>query len=120
MKKLSILTVFAAMLVVLSNCGPSKKATAEALPPPKMTYAANLQAVITEKCAPCHIPSKGGNKKPYDNFANVKADIDDMIRRIQLNPGERGFMPMGRPPVKLSDSLINVFKQWKTDGMLEN
>lgn len=128
MKKLSVLTVVALLVVVLSNCGPSKKSTTdgsgtnnvEPPPPPKMTYAANLQAVISEKCAPCHIPGKGGNKKPFDNFANVKADIDEMLRRIQLNPGERGFMPMGRPPVKLSDAEINIFKQWKADGMLEN
>lgn len=122
MKKLSLLVVFGALVVVLSNCGPSKKATAEETPPApaKLTFATNVMAVIQDKCAPCHVPAKGGNKKPYTIYANVKTDIDDILRRIQLNPGERGFMPMGRPQVKLSDSLINVFKQWKADGLLEN
>ena len=42
-----------------------------------------------------------------------------MIRRIELNPTDKGFMPF-RKTEKLSDSTIAVFKQWKADGMLEN
>src|SRR5689334_20229145 len=71
MKKLSILFVLGSAALILSNCGPSKKATASV---PKLTYEGNLQAVIVANCSPCHIPSKGGNKRPYDNYANVKSD----------------------------------------------
>ena len=85
---------------------------------PKLTYENNLQIVIMANCVPCHIPAKGGNKKPYDNYANVKTDIDEMIRRIELNPGDRAFMPF-RKEAKLSDSTIAVFKQWRDDGLLE-
>lgn len=120
MKKIFILAAIGSSVLVLSNCGPSKKAAGSTAPAPvaKLTYAANLQAVIADKCGPCHIPSKGGNKKPYDNFANVKTDIDEIIRRIELNPTDRGFMPF-RKPAKLSDSTINLFKQWRADGVLE-
>lgn len=119
MKKIFILAALASSVLVLSNCGPAKKATASAPPPPpKMTYEANLQAVIAGNCSPCHIPSKGGNKKPYDNYANVKTDIDEIIRRVELTPAERGFMPF-KKTAKLSDSTINVFKQWRADGVLE-
>ena len=83
----------------------------------KTTYATNLQPVIEAKCSPCHFPAKGGNKKPYDNYANVSADIDGMLYRIQLNPGEKGFMPFMR--AKLSADTIAIFKQFKTDGLLE-
>jgi hypothetical protein len=38
-----------------------------------------------------------------------------MIARIELNPGQKGFMPCKRS--KLSDSTINVFKQWRDSGM---
>jgi hypothetical protein len=69
-------------------------------------------------CSPCHIPAKGGNKKAYDNYGNVKNDIDDIIRRISLNPGDRGFMPFKH--AKLSDSTIAVFVKWKADGLAEN
>ncbi len=116
MKKLFVLTTIVAIVFVFANCNPSKKAAATVVP--KSTYETNLQTVIMANCVPCHIPAKGGNKKPYDNYANVKTDIDEIIRRIELNPTDRGFMPF-RKTAKLSDSTIAVFKQWRDDGLLE-
>lgn len=115
MKKLFIIGSAALSVFICANCGSSKKAASDA---PKLNYEANVQTAIVENCSPCHIPAKGGNKRPYDNYANVKADIDEIIRRINLNPGERGFMPM-RKQTKLSDSTIAIFTQWKADGLLE-
>jgi hypothetical protein len=116
MKKYIILSGIITVALIFVNCGSSKKTTASQAP--KSTYAANVSTVIMNYCTPCHIPAKGGNKKAYDNFANTKADIDEIIRRIELNPGDRGYMPFKKP--KLNDSTIAVFKQWKADGMLEN
>lgn len=116
MKKIHVLVILGITSLLLTYCSASKKAAKRT---PKTTYSTDLSVVIANNCAPCHIPSKGGNKKPYDNYANVKADIDEMIRRIELNPTDRGFMPF-RKQTKLSDSTIAVFKKWKTDGMLEN
>lgn len=115
MKKIYVIAALAAISLGLTYCSSSKKATAA----PKTTYATDLTAVISEKCAPCHIPSKGGNKKPYDNYANVKSDIDEIIKRIELNPTDRGFMPFKKTE-KLAAEQIAVFKKWKEDGMLEN
>ena len=116
MKKWFLLSGIAIAAIVLSNCSSSKKTTVVV---PKSTYAANVSTVIMNSCVPCHVPAKGGNKRPYDNFANVKTDIDEILRRIQLNPGDRGFMPF-KKTARLSDSTIAVFKKWKDDGMLEN
>jgi hypothetical protein len=119
MKKYLFITSMVAIAVIFYNCHGSKKATSSAPPPPvALTYETNLKTVIEANCTPCHIPARGGNKKAYDNFANVKTDIDDIIRRIQLNPADRGFMPF-KKPARLSDSTIAVFKKWKTDGLLE-
>lgn len=115
MKKYLVLAPAVVLVLILSNCHSSKKATASA--PPKLTYDANVKTAITSYCSPCHIAGKG-NKKSYDNFENAKADIDDIIRRIELNPTDRGFMPFKHP--KLSDSTIAVFKKWKEDGTLQN
>ena len=115
MKKLSFLIVIAFTSVLLTYCSSSKKAARMKVP--KLTYTTDLSVVIMNNCVPCHVPAKGGNKKPYDNFANVKTDIDEMLRRIQLNPTDRGFMPFKK--TRLSDSTIAVFKKWKDDGMLE-
>jgi mono/diheme cytochrome c family protein len=117
MRKYFACMLLAATSLLLSYCGTSKKAAAKA-EPAKTTYAANVSAIIMGSCSPCHVPSKGGNKKAYDNFENTKTDIDEIIRRIELNPGDRGYMPFKN--AKLSDSAIAVFKQWKADGMIQN
>lgn len=114
MKKLIILSSVAALALMLANCSGSKKATGAT----KLNFESDLKAVVMSECAPCHIPSKGGNKKSYDNYANVKTDIDEIIRRIEMNPGERGFMPF-RKTTRLSDSTIALFKKWRADGVLE-
>ena len=117
MKKISLVFSLIAVSIVLSYCSSSKKAAKKEIP--KTTYAVNMETVISANCAPCHIPAKGGNKKPYDNYANVKTDIDEMIRRIELEPTVKGFMPFKKSE-KLPAEVIEVFKQWKIDGMLEN
>lgn len=116
MKKYFILSLLAAVVLIFANCHSVKKTTATEAP--KSTYEDNVSQVIMSSCVPCHVPSKGGNKKSYDNFANVKTDIDEIIRRIELNPTERGFMPF-KKTAKLSDSTIAVFKKWRDDGLLE-
>ena len=115
MKKVFVLCTLGAFVLLLTNCDPSKKTAAT--PAPKTTYEGNVQTLVMANCSPCHIPSKGGNKKAYDTYASVKTDIDEIIRRIELNPGDRGFMPFKHP--KLSDSTINVFKQFRADGAIE-
>ena len=116
MKRYYVLVLLIVTAVIFSYCGSSKKASKNA--PPKMVFENSLQTLIVGNCSPCHIPQKGGQKKAYDNYANVKSDIDEMIRRIELNPGEKGFMPFKKTE-KLSDSTVAVFKQWKADGLLE-
>ena len=122
MKKIYVFAGVAILAMSLTYCSSSKKAAkAEAkaaAAAPKTTYT-NVSTVIAGNCAPCHIPSKGGNKKAYDNYANVKADIDDIIRRIELNPTDRGFMPFKKTE-KLPADVIAVFKKFKEDGALEN
>ena len=115
MKKIYVFACLAFLAMGLTYCSSSKKTAAA----PKTTYTANVSTVIAGNCSPCHIPSKGGNKKPYDNYANVKADIDSIIRRIELNPTDRGFMPFKKTE-KLPADVIAVFKKFKEDGALEN
>ena len=114
MKKVFVFISLAIVSLTISYCSASKKA---AKAPVKLNYETDVKAVVEANCSPCHIPSKGGKKQALDNYAGVNKNIDDILRRIQLNPTNRGFMPDKR--TKLNDSTINVFKQWKSDGLLE-
>ena len=113
MKKLITGSAMLVAVLILANCSSTKKIAAV----PKLTYETNVKTVVVGNCSPCHIPASGGNKRPYDNYANLKADIDEIIRRVSLQTTERGYMPFKRP--HLADSTIMVFKQWKADGLLE-
>ena len=116
MKKIYISSLVVMMAFFLSYCHTAKKAAA-APAPAAVTYEGNIKPIILNSCSPCHVPSKGGNKEALDNYVEAKKDVDDIIRRIQLKPEERGFMPMRHP--KLSDSTIAVIKQWKDSGLAE-
>lgn len=113
MKKLLLLFVFATTVIFFTQCRSTKSATGSK----KLSYAADIQPIMSEKCTPCHFPDKGGKVEGLNSYTSVKGHIDDIIRRIQLNPGEKGYMPFKKP--KLNDSTINVFKQWKADGLAE-
>ncbi len=116
MKKVLIVALYGLGAFILSDCSPSKKAVA-APEPAKVTYDGSITAVMESFCSPCHIPSKGGNKKSFDNYANVKANIDEILRRVQMEPGQRGFMPARQP--KLNDGTIALLKQWQAEGLVE-
>ena len=114
MKKLTVLLLLLSPFI-LQFCSSSKNATKTK----KMqtTYTAHVQPLMITHCMPCHFPPKG-NKKAYDNYTPVMLDIDQILDRIRRDPSEKGFMPFKLP--KLSDSTINVFVNWKKDGLREN
>lgn len=117
MKKILIMAGVVAGISMLSNCHSAKKTAAKTSAPPiaaAVTYHSNMESVLAANCSPCHFPAKGGNKPPFDTYEAAKAKIDSMIARIELNPTDKGFMPFKRP--KLSDSTINLFKQWRDSG----
>ncbi len=117
MKKYLILAVIICISVILfSNCHSAKKSMAKTSTP-KLTYSADVKAVVAANCSPCHIPEKGGNKPALDTYDSLKSHIDEVIRRIELNPTDKGFMPFRN--AKLSDATIAVFTQWRDGGMPE-
>ena len=124
-KYLFLAAIVCTAVIVLSNCHTQKKSTTSTTTTPtntapstaKVAYAANVKSVVETNCSPCHFPAKGGNKKPLDSYDNLKGSIDDVIRRVQLNPTDMGFMPFKHS--KLSDSTIAILTQWRDAGMPE-
>ena len=115
MKKLFVLSLVGTALV-FQFCTSAKKTQSAAPATAKVTYATHVQPIVAGSCAPCHMPPQG-NKEPLNSYETVKTHVDDIIARIQKNPGEKGFMPLRHP--KLSDSTIQTIVQWKADGLLE-
>ena len=123
MKKFSIF-LMVAVVGFFQYCSSSKKtstntSTTTTTPVPthaSLTYMTNIQSTLIANCSPCHFPPRG-NKTALDTYASAKENIGDIISRIKMNPEERGFMPFKHS--KLSDSVINVFVQWKADGLME-
>jgi hypothetical protein len=109
MRKLSIIMILM-LAIAFQYCSSSKKLKASKA---SVSYMNNVQNIIVTKCSPCHFPPKG-NKKPFDSYTAVKTNIDDIIARVQRNPGDKGFMPAMHP--KLPDSTINVLIAWKNNG----
>lgn len=114
MKKLCVVLTLT-LPMVLQFCSTSKKSQS-AMAAPKITYMADIQATIAGNCAPCHIPPKGF-KKAFDNYDSVRSNIDEIIARIQMQPGEKGFMPFNHS--RLPDSTVMVFVNWRKDGLTE-
>lgn len=112
MKQLFVL-IFILVALSLQFCTSSRKNKANKM---KTTYVGNIQPVMTANCSPCHIPPNN-RKKVYDNYTAVSTDINEILKRIQKNPTEEGFMPFKHP--KLPDSTINIFLKWKSDGLPE-
>jgi len=115
MKKIYVLAIVA-LAILFQYCATTKTAPVKPVAVSKVTYVSNVQPVLIKNCSPCHFPPQG-TKKALNTYLAAKGEIDDIIEAIKKNPGERGFMPSKH--AKLSDSTINVFVQWKNDGLLE-
>jgi uncharacterized membrane protein len=108
-------------VIVFAACSkkanPAKTTASEAPKVKSVTYNADVMPLLQAKCSPCHIPSKGGNKANFENYESAKKYAVEILPRIQLNPGDRGFMPMRNP--KLPEDEIAKLKQWIDQGLLE-
>jgi hypothetical protein len=103
-------------MAVFTAC--SKKNSASKTPKViPTTYTTDMMPLIQAKCTPCHLPSKGGFKANFENYEGVKKYGAEMLARVQLNPGDRGFMPFKHE--KLTAEEIVIIKKWIEQGMLE-
>ncbi len=119
MKKIFLPFVFSLTMISFYACSfPTKVATtANDVLRFKTSYSFDIEKIFTFNCSPCHIPAKGGTKKSFDNYTNVKENIDEILRRVQLSPTDKDFMPSRQ--IKISDNDIALLKKWKADGLLE-
>lgn len=114
---LVVLVIFTIILLGACSKKTGNSKSAAELPKEKATlYTADVLPLIQAKCSPCHLPTKGGFKADFENHESAKKFGAEMLVRVQLNPGEKGFMPFKN--AKLSAEEIAVFKKWLNGGML--
>lgn len=77
-------------------------------------YESDLKPIIESSCINCH---SAASFKPLVNYTQVKANIDNIIDRIQRPAGDPLKMPQGG---SMSQNQINLFVKWKADGLIEN
>ena len=118
MKKVFITCIVSAVIIFVACSPKANPTTTPETPKVKATtYIDAVQPLIQVKCAPCHLPSKGGRKADFETYGAAMKYGADMVARVQLNPTDRGFMPF--KGAKLSDDEIGVLKKWVADGLLE-
>ena len=99
--------------VMLQNCKPQQKiSVTENL----VSYEIDIKPLMVRSCTPCHFP-ENGRKKMLDTHDKVVADISEIIKRVELQPEEEGFMPFKSKRQALSPEEITLIKAWVTQGM---
>ena len=112
-KNLLVLTLIA--VTVFTAC--TKKASPGKTVAKSTTYNTDIVPLLQAKCTPCHLPTKGGKKADFENYEGANKFGAEMLARVLLNPGERGFMPFKHD--KLPAEEIAIIKNWVDQGMLE-
>ncbi|MES2892887.1 MAG: cytochrome c [Bacteroidota bacterium] len=113
MKFLAVFCFLVTSIIVISCARKSSPSATVA----KTSYATSVNSIMQAKCTPCHIPAAGGKKLALDTYTAVKTNIDDIIRRVQLAPTEKGYMPMKHDP--LPEAEIALLKKWQAEGAAE-
>ena len=82
-----------------------------------VTYVGDVQSIMSNNCTSCHgSPTSNGAPMPLTTFSEVVNAVNTrgLIGRMDATTNT---MP---PSGKLPQTIVDVVKQWETDGLLEN
>lgn len=88
-----------------------------------ITFITDVQPIINNNCMPCHDnPPRNGAPISLTTFEEVMTATqvtggNGVIDRISRQPGQAGFMPLGRS--RLPQNLIDLIIEWRDEGFLE-
>jgi hypothetical protein len=103
-----LVLICAAFSQRMMNTAPVKKHI-----DPHAFYLSDIAPIMETKCAPCHIPAKGGFKTSFDNYDSAAKYIDAMLVRVQLDSMDPKYMPFRRKRAAVTDVELNAMKAWK-------
>jgi hypothetical protein len=115
----SLIILFSLALIGCSEVSESDLILVET-PTETISYNEHVKPIIDNNCINCHSnPAINGASLPFSNYSELKFAVEntDLIDRMNRNPGDPGFMPLGG--VKLPQNLINIVINWEIDGFEE-
>jgi hypothetical protein len=115
MKKIILIVLTICFITIFQNCSNSKKI---AKAPAVFSYNKDVMPIMKASCTPCHFPPEG-RKQALNTYADVKANIAEIIARVKLPQTDNKFMPWKNKKPALSDSLINVLVEWQKQNTPE-
>jgi hypothetical protein len=75
-----------------------------------VTYSKNISAILKTNCYACH--------SDFESYDMVKANMTEIVKRINLPTSSTGFMPKGG--TKLDDCAILQLNNWVNKGGQNN
>lgn len=109
-----------ALILLLPMCKPSQTTATDAstktVSANPVSYEKDIKPLMLERCTPCHFPETG-KKKMFDTYAATKADVNEIIGRIKLNPEDPKFMPFKSKKPALTEKEVQLFTDWLSQGM---
>lgn len=85
-----------------------------------ITYTEHIKPIFDTNCVACHSnPAINGAGVPLTTLSEVQSSIEntDLIDRINRQPGEGGFMPLGGS--RIPQVSIDLIIQWQSEGFAE-
>ena len=115
LKRIVFSFLFILAFSTLQFCKSSQKATTKKSEP-IISYSQNIAPILERSCTPCHFPEQG-KKKMLNTYDAVKENIDDILRRVQLDVSDKEYMPFKSKKPALSKEEIDVLNGWVKQKM---
>ena len=81
-----------------------------------ITYTTDIKAILEQECTACHGTTNPSGGLGLTTYTDAKNSIASIINRIDLQTGQTGIMPTAG---RMSEDKIQKFKDWQTQGLLE-
>lgn len=100
------------------SCKSDKITPIDADCPELVSFSEKIEPLINTNCATSGCHAAGFTSPTLTTHAEIAANANQILVRIQKDPTSNQLMPFGGP--KLADSLIQQFKCWVNQGSLDN
>ena len=112
------LALFVVSIFVIAACKSDKIQPVDPNCPEVISFTEKIEPMILNSCATSGCHAAGFQSPTLETHADISAEANDILVRIQLDPTSSQLMPSGGP--KLADSLIQQFKCWVDQGKQDN